>query len=449
MSKYQKNVSMFDIDGRPPILKCLPLSMQHILAMIVGTVTVPIVVGGAVGVSPTQITLLVQYALIIAGISTLIQLYPIGNIGSRLPIIFGVGFTYVPTLVAVGGNYGLASILGAQLIGGVATVLIGIFIKKIRKFFPNIVAGTVVFTIGLSLYPIAINYMAGGVNSPTYASMQNWAVAAITLVVVIGLSQFAKGYAKLAAIFLGIIVGYCVSLVLGIINFDPIREATWFAIPKPLEFGMEFDMPVIISVVIVSIINAVQAIGDLSATTMGGMDRNVTDKELSSGVIGSGICTMIGALFGGLPPSSYSQNVGMVAMNKVISRFVLGIAGIFMLLSGFVPKFGALMTTIPYSVLGGATISIFSMITMTGIKLIITEELSSRNITIVGLAIALGMGITSVPAAQEAFPSFVKLVFGESPIVIATLVAFVLNLIIPNKSLEDEAKERAVMEETN
>ncbi|HBF2374890.1 TPA: purine permease, partial [Clostridioides difficile] len=166
---------MFDIDGRPPILKCLPLSMQHILAMIVGTVTVPIVVGGAVGVSPTQITLLVQYALIIAGISTLIQLYPIGNIGSRLPIIFGVGFTYVPTLVAVGGNYGLASILGAQLIGGVATVLIGIFIKKIRKFFPNIVAGTVVFTIGLSLYPIAINYMAGGVNSPTYASMQNWA----------------------------------------------------------------------------------------------------------------------------------------------------------------------------------------------------------------------------------------------------------------------------------
>ncbi|HFK2937184.1 uracil-xanthine permease family protein [Clostridioides difficile] len=342
---------MFDIDGRPPILKCLPLSMQHILAMIVGTVTVPIVVGGAVGVSPTQITLLVQYALIIAGISTLIQLYPIGNIGSRLPIIFGVGFTYVPTLVAVGGNYGLASILGAQLIGGVATVLIGIFIKKIRKFFPNIVAGTVVFTIGLSLYPIAINYMAGGVNSPTYASMQNWAVAAITLVVVIGLSQFAKGYAKLAAIFWGIIVGYCVSLVLGIINFDPIREATWFAIPKPLEFGMEFDMPVIISVVIVSIINAVQAIGDLSATTMGGMDRNITDKELSSGVIGSGICTMIGALFGGLP-SSYSQNVGMVAMNKVISRFVLGIAGIFMLLSGFVPKFGALMTTIPYSVLG-------------------------------------------------------------------------------------------------
>ncbi len=253
----------------------------------------------------------------------------------------------------------------------------------------------------------------------------------------------------MATIFLGIIVGYCVSLVLGIINFDPIREATWFAIPKPLEFGMEFDMPVIISVVIVSIINAVQAIGDLSATTMGGMDRNITDKELSSGVIGSGICTMIGALFGGLPPSSYSQNVGMVAMNKVISRFVLGIAGIFMLLSGFVPKFGALMTTIPYSVLGGATISIFSMITMTGIKLIITEELSSRNITIVGLAIALGMGITSVPAAQEAFPSFVKLVFGESPIVIATLVAFVLNLIIPNKSLEDEAKERAVMEETN
>lgn len=447
MREEKRNTSVFNVDGRPSILKTIPLSMQHILAMIVGTVTVPIIIAGAVGATPEQRTLLVQYALIAAGISTLIQLYPIANVGSRLPIIFGVGFTYVPTMLAVGGKYGLASLLGAQLIAGIITVFMGFFIKKIRRFFPNIVAGTVVLTIGLSLYPIAIKYMAGGVNSPTFGEIQNWIIAFMTLVVVIGFSQFGKGYVKLAAIFFGIIVGYTVAVFLGMVDFSPIKEAAWFAIPKPFEFGMEFHIPAIISMVIISIVNAIQAIGDLSATTMGGMNRDISDKELSNGVVGCGICTSLGAIFGGLPTSSYSQNVGIVAMTKVISRFVLGGAAIFMLLAGFIPKFGALMTTIPYSVLGGATITVFSMITMTGIKLIITDELSSRNITIVGLAVALGMGITSVPEALSSFPEFVKMVFGETPIVIATIVAFVLNIVIPNKSLEEEEKEREEMEE--
>lgn len=448
MKEEKRKTSVFHIDGIPSIVKTIPLSMQHILAMIVGTVTVPIIISGAVGATLEQRTLLVQYALIAAGISTLIQLYPIGNIGSRLPIIFGVGFTYVPTMLAVGSKYGLASLFGAQLIAGIVTVFIGLFIKKIRKFFPNIVAGTVVLTIGLSLYPIAIKYMAGGVNSQSFGEIQNWAIAFMTLIVVIGFSQFGKGYVKLASIFMGIVVGYIVSAFLGMIDFTPVREAAWFAFPKPLEFGMEFHLPAIISMVVISIVNAIQSIGDLSATTMGGMSRTITDKELSNGVVGSGLCTIVGSIFGGLPTSSYSQNVGIVAMTKVISRFVLGVAAIFMLLSGFVPKFGALMTTIPYSVLGGATITVFSMITMTGIKLIITDELSSRNITIVGLAVALGMGITSVPEALGAFPEFVRMVFGETPIVIATIVAFALNIIIPNKSLEDEAKERKAMEES-
>lgn len=445
MSKYQKSTSVFDIDGRPSILKTLPLSLQHILAMIVGTVTVPIIIAGVVGVDSTQKTLMVQYALIIAGITTLLQIYPIGGMGSRLPIVFGVGFTYVPTMVAVGGEFGFAGLLGAQFVGGIATVFIGIFIKKIRRYFPNIVAGTVVFTIGLSLYPTAIKYMAGGVNNPTYGDLRNWAIAFITLTIVIVFSQFGKGYVKLAAMFLGIVVGYTISVFLGMVDFTPISEASWFAIPKPLEFGMEFQLPAIISMVVISIVNAIQTIGDLSATTMGGMDRDITDKELSNGVIGSGVCTMIGSLFGALPPSSYSQNVGIVAMTKVISRYVLGAAAVFMLLSGFIPKFGALMTTIPHCVLGGATITVFSMITMTGIKLIVSEELSSRNITIVGLAVALGMGVASVPDSLNKFSDFFIMVFGESPIVIATIVAFVLNLLIPNKSLADEEKEREIM----
>lgn len=442
LNKKEKNNSIFDTDGIPPILKSIPLSLQHLLAMIVGTVTAPIIVAGVVGASPFQSTLLVQYALIIAGITTLIQLYPIGKMGARLPIIFGVGFTYLPTLVAIGSQFGLKGILGAQIIGGIATIIVGIFIKKIRRFFPTIVAGTVVLTIGLSLYPIAINYMAGGVGSESYGSITNWSIAIITLLVVIGVSQFAKGYIKSASIFVGIIVGYAISMMLGIVDFTPVKEAAWFALPKPLQFGVEFHATAIISMVVISIVNAIQTIGDLSATTMGGLNREITDDELSGGVLGSGVCTVIGALFGGLPTSSYSQNVGIVAMNKVVSRFVLGIAAAFMLLAGFVPKFGALMTTIPRCVLGGATITVFSMITMTGIKLVIKDELSSRNITIVGLAIAMGMGVTTVPESLVSFPDWAIMIFAESPIVIATIIAFTLNIVLPHKSLADEEKER-------
>ncbi|WP_024620164.1 uracil-xanthine permease family protein [Metaclostridioides mangenotii] len=440
------NESVFDLEGKPPLLKCLPLSLQHILAMIVGTVAVPIVVGSAVGVPGDQITLLVQYALITAGVATLIQLYPLFGLGSGLPIIYGIGFTYVPTLVAVAKGYGIASIFGAQIVAGIVTISIGLCIKRIRKYFPNIVTGTVVFTIGLSLFPVGVNYIAGGTGNANYGSLANWALATFTLAVVIGLNQFSKGYAKLASLFLGIMIGYAVAFVFGMVDLSPIKEAGWVALPKPLAFGIQFDLPVVISVAIVSIVNAIQSIGDLSATTISGMDRDITGKELSRGVIGSGVATIFGSIFGGLPPSAYSQNVGIVAMNKVISKYVFAIAGIFMLLAGFIPKFGSLMTTIPYAVLGGATMSIFSMIMMTGMRLIFTQELSSRNTIIVGLAIALAMGITSVPEAQVLFPEFVQMVFGESPIVIAAIVAFTLNLIIPEKSLAQESKERAEME---
>lgn len=449
MSEKVKSRSVFELDGVPSIGKTIPLSLQHILAMIVGTVTVPIIVAGACGVVDSGKTLMVQYALIIAGITTILQLYPIGNTGSKLPIIFGVGFTYVPTLTAIGAVYGLEGVLGAQLVGGVATIVVGLFLKKLRKYFPNVVAGTVVLTIGLSLYPIAINYMAGGIGNPTYGEPKHWILAMITLIVVIGFSQFGKGYVKLAAIFMGIVVGYTIAILFGMVDFTAVQEANWFAIPKPFEFGIKFHMPAVISMVVISIVNSIQAIGDLSATTIGGMNREISDKELSNGVVGCGICTVLGSIFGALPPSSYSQNVGIVAMTKVISRFVLGIAAVFMLLCGFIPKFGALMTTIPYSVLGGATITVFSMIAMTGIKLITTEELSSRNIMIVGLSVALGMGITSVPESLVYFSKEFVMIFGQTPIVIAAIVAFVLNIILPKKSLDDEAKERAEMEKSN
>ncbi|CAK7078543.1 nucleobase:cation symporter-2 family protein [Tissierella sp.] len=441
-----KSISPFDINGVPPITKALPLSLQHILAMIVGTVTVPIIIAGVTGASPQEKTLLVQAALIVAGLATLLQIYPIGNLGSRLPIIFGVGFTYVPTLTAIGSEYGLSGIFGAQLVGGIFTILIGITIRKYIKYFPPLVTGTVVTTIGLSLYPIAINYMAGGINAPDYGSPSNWAMALLTLVVVIICSQFGKGYLKSASMIVGIAAGYIASLALNKVNFAPIAEAAFISIPKINNFSMSFHTPAIVSMLVLALVNALQTIGDLSATTMGGMNRKITEDELSRGIVGSGIVTAAGVLIGGLPPSSYSQNVGLLAMNKVISRFVIGIAGIFMLLAGFVPKFGALMTTIPTSVLGGATVSIFGMITMTGFKLIIQEELTARNVTIVGLALAMGMGVTTVPQCLDQFPEIISMIFGKSPIVIATMVAFILNIILPNKTLQDEENERIQMD---
>ncbi|MGL5616522.1 MAG: uracil-xanthine permease family protein, partial [Sarcina sp.] len=391
-------------------------------------------------------TMLVQCALFIAAIATLMQLYPIRKTGSGLPVIMGVSFAYVPTLIAIGESYGIKAIFGAQLIGGIVAVLVGIFIKQLRKIFTPIVTGTVVFTIGLSLYPTAIKYMAGGAGSADFGSPKNWMVAFITLAVVLYCNQFAKGYFKLASILVGIVVGYIVSLCLGMVNFAAVGEAAWVQVPKPFYFGMEFVPAAIISMVIIYIVNAVQAVGDFTATTEGGMGREVTDEELSGGIVGNGIASIIASIIGGLPTATYSQNVGIVAMTKVISKFVLMIAAMFMLVAGFIPKFGAIITTIPQSVLGGATIIVFAMITMTGIKVLIKEELSGRNVTIIGLAVALGVGITQVNGALSAFPSWVNMIFGSSPVVITTIVVVALNIILPKKSLAEEEEERKSLE---
>ncbi|APX94096.1 uracil permease [Halomonas sp. 1513] len=445
MSTPQHSQSVFDFHGRPPLAKALPLSLQHILAMIMGTVTVPIIVVGAVGGSHAEQMTLIQISLVASALSTLIQLYGIGKLGARLPTIFGVGFAYVPTLVAVGAQYGIGGILGAQIIGGVTMIVVGLFITRIRHLFPPVVAGTVVLVIGLSLYDIAVNYMAGGVGQNDYGDPLNWLIALVTLLVVLVVSQFGRGFLKLAAIICGIGVGYLLALALGRVDFSPVGEATWFSAPRLMPFELEFHAAAILSVVIICVVNSVQTIGDLSATSVGGMNREPSTRELFGGLMGNGATTALGSLFGAMPTSSYSQNVGIVAMTKVISRYVLALAALFMLLAGLVPKFGAIMTTIPFPVLGGATITVFGMITMTGIQLITKDELSARNMTIVSLALALSMGIYAVPESIEYFPSMLQLVVGGSPIVVAALVAFTLNLLLPKRSLADEAAEREAM----
>ena len=441
-----ESTSIFDLEGVPSLKKAMPLSLQHLLAMIVGNVTPALIVAGTTGMGVSETTLLVQASFLIAGIATLMQLYPLWRIGSGLPMVIGVSFTYVPTLTAIGMAYGIEAIFGAQLVGGLVAILFGAFLKPMRKLFPPLVAGTVVFSIGLSLYPTAVRYMAGGSNVSDFGSPINWGIAIITLLVVIFCNNFTKGYAKLASILIGIVVGYIISMMIGRVDFTPIAEASWVKLPALLPFGIKFVPSAIISLSVIYIVNSVEAVGDLSAITEGGLNREAKDTEISGGIIASGVASSLGILFGGLPTATYSQNVGIVAITKVISKFVVMIAALFMLIAGFIPKFGALITTIPQNVLGGATIIVFAMITMTGIKIIIKDELSSRNLSIVGLSVALGMGVTQVPGALDAFPSSVGMVFGSSPVVITTLAVILLNLILPKKSIEDEENERSKIE---
>ena len=437
MKTDKRYASVFELNGVPKFSQAFPLALQHVVAMIVGCVTPAIVIAGVAGLEGNDKVIFVQAALFVAAISTLIQLFPIGGkIGSGLPVIMGVSFAYLPSMQAIAGNFDIATILGAQLIGGVVAVFVGIFVKKLRVLFPPLITGTVVFTIGLSLYPTAVKYMAGGASSPNYGAWQNWLVGFITLAVVIVLNHFAKGILKLASILIGMIVGYIVSGFFGMIDFSAVASAGVFEIPRPMYFGMKFEVSAIVTMVLLFVINSVQAIGDFSATTGGGLDREPTDKELSGGIVAYGLSNVFGSFFGGLPTATFSQNVGIVATTKVVNRVVLGLAAAIILLAGFVPKFSALLTTIPQCVLGGATISVFASIAMTGIKLVTQQPLTYRNTSIVGLAVALGMGITQCPDALASFPAWVTTVFGKSPVVVTTIVAITLNLILPKEKKE-------------
>ena len=433
--------NLFELDGVPPLRRALPLAVQHVVAMIVGCVTPAIIVSGAAGLPANEQVILIQAALVISALSTLLQLFPLGRrfplgLGSGLPVIMGVSFAYVPTMQAIAEGHGIAAILGAQIVGGLVAALVGLFVKKLRRLFPPLITGTVVFTIGLSLYPTAINYMAGGTSSTDYGSWQNWLIAFFTLGVVTTLNHFGKGLWKLSSILLGIGAGYALAACFGMVHFESVAQASMFQLPQLLYFGVEFEISACVAIGILFGINAVQAIGDLTATTVGAMDREPTDKELQNGIVGYGVMNMIGGFFGGLPTATYSQNVGIVTTTRVINRVVLGLSALILGAAGLIPKFSALLTTIPQCVLGGATVSVFASIAMTGMKLVSSAEMDYRNSSIVGLAAALGMGISQASASLAAFPEWVTTIFGKSPVVVATIVAVVLNVILPKNKKE-------------
>lgn len=442
--------ALFQLNGIPPLGMLISLALQHLVAMIVGCVTPAIIIANALGLPQSERVLLIQVSLVMSAVTTLIELFPIGGkLGSGLPVMFGISFAYLPSMQAiVGGGGDIATIAGAMVVGGIVAAVVGVFVKKIRRFFPPIITGTVVFTIGLSLYPTAINYMAGGAGNTyevvvlrkgltsalVHGSWQNWAVAAFTLIVVMVMSNKGKGICKLAAILLGMIAGYIVAAVFGMVDLSEVRDAAWFSLPQFMHFGIKFEFSACIALALLFAINAIQAIGDLTATTVGGLNREPTDQELQGGIVTYGLTNVLSAFFGSLPTATYSQNVGIVTTNKVVNRAVFALAGGFLLLAGLIPKFSAILTTIPQCVLGGATITVFSTIAMTGMKLIASETISPRNTTIVGLSAALGVGISQSSSALSQFPESITIIFGKTPVVIATIMAVLLNLILPQEN---------------
>ena len=425
---------LFKLDGKPTFGQAFPQAMQHVLAMLVGNITPPMLIASTLSLSAADQIMLTQAAMLIGGITTLLQLFPVLGFGMGLPNVMGVAFAYMPILTMIGTQYGIAAIFGSQLVAGFVSIFIGMFMGKIRRFFPPIVSGTVVLSIGLSLYETAITYMGGGSatqSAGTFGSPEFWILAIVTLVVTLACSLFGKGYLKVSGMLIGIVVGYVIALLMGgIVDFSTFNEAGLISVPIPFHFGLEFHADAIIMMILMYVVQAVQTIGDVSSTAMGGFNREATDKELGGAIKGQSICGMIGAIIGGLPTDPYSQNVGLICTTKVVAKRVFLIVGVIMLAAGFCPKFGALMTTIPQPVLGGATVTVFAAITMSGIQLLGEQPMNYRNKLIVGIALAIGVGIDAVPDVLQFCQQLAKNILGSS-LMVSFLIVFILNIIVP------------------
>ena len=437
----QNNAELLKFDGKPSWGAAFPQAMQHVLAMLIGNITPPMLIAGTCGLSAEEKIMLTQAAMIIGGITTLLQLFPVFGFGMKMPNVMGVAFAYMPILTIIGQQYGIAAIFGSQLVAGFVSIFVGMFIGKIRKFFPPIVSGTVVMSIGLSLYKTAISYIGGGSAAQangTFGSGKFWFLAILTLIVTLACNFFGKGLVKASGMLIGIVVGYAASLLVGgVVSFADFEAASWFALPRPFYFGMEFHLDAIVMMILMYMVQAVQTIGDVSSTAMGGFGRQATDQELGGAIKGQAICGMIGSVIGGLPTDPYSQNVGLICTTKVVARRVFSMVGVIMLLAGIFPKFSGLMATIPQPVLGGATVTVFAAITMSGIQLLNEQPLNYRNRMIVGIALAIGLGIDAAPDILQFVPQLLRNIFGSS-LVVSFLIVFVLNLIIPKDDTPED-----------
>ena len=465
MKKNDLSPEAFRFEGKMSLKQALPLGMQHVLAMFVGNLTPLLIITGACGLAggefaDLRVTLL-QNAMLVAGIVTLVQLYSIGPIGGKVPIIMGTSSGFIGVFSSVtasmgGGVLAYGAIMGASLIGGLFETVLGFFLKPLRKLLPSVVTGTVVLSIGLSLISVGVNSFGGGNTAQDFGSVENLLLAIFVLVVILICKHSGSTFLNSSSILVGIICGYIAAFLMGLIlpttalnaegvaytkawvlNWNKVAEAKWFALPQLMPVKPVFDMRAIAPVMIMFIVTAVETVGDISGVIMGGMDREATDTELSGGVICDGLGSTFAALFGVLPNTSFSQNVGLVAMTKVVNRMALASGAVFLILCGLIPKLGALISIMPQAVLGGAAVMMFSSIVVSGIQLITKEKMTPRHLTIVSVALGVGYGMGANSGILAQAPQALQLICGESGIVPAAFVAILLNVLLPKNDMAE------------
>lgn len=427
---YSTTASARDVNSMPPLSRAIPLGIQHVLAMFVGNVTVPIIIARAADLPPDQTAFMVQAAMFVAGVATLLQSLGVGRIGARLPIVMGTSFGFVPVLIPIAVGMGLPAALGAALCGGVAMALVGLFLPWFRFLFPPVVTGTFVVMLGILLMPVGLAYAGGGFGASDFGAPHHLGLAFLVLIVTVGLHQFGRGIWSEIAPLAGLLAGFAVATAFGYVDFSKVGNADWVTLPSPLSIGLEFHMAAIIPVVLLSLVTVAESIGDIVGTTAGGLNREPTKKELSGGVMADGIASVFAAIFNAFPQVSFSQNVGMVALTGVVSRYVVAIGGGFLMLAGLLPKLGGLVSSIPNAVLGGAVLIMFGMIASAGIKMLSGVPFDKRNMLIIGTSLTIAVGL---PAQEGLYANLSENLQAmiESGLIPGAITAIALNLILP------------------
>lgn len=433
--------AIYTLDGRVPLLKAVPFGLQHILAMFVANITPVIIVAGACGLSEKNTAMIIQSAMLIAGIGTLIQLFPVWRIGSRLPIVMGISFTFVSIACVIGGKYGYGAVLGAVLVGGIIEGVLGLFARFWIRIVTPVVAATVVTAIGFSLLSVGAGSFGGGQGSADFGSAQNWILGSVTLLCCILFHIFAKGFLKQLSVLFGLIVGYLLAICMGMVDFTALKESAWIALPKLLPFSMEFHPSAIVAFTLIFLVSATETIGDTSALASAGLNREATRKETAGSLACDGFVSALSSVFGCMPITSFSQNVGLVAMTKVVNRYAIATGAGIMILAGIFPVVGAFLATLPDAVLGGCTIMMFGTIVVSGLQMIGRCGYTQRNITIVALSLSIGLGFTQCPELFDIAPELVRTVFAENCVALVFVAAILLNLVLP-KNMENEQQEQ-------
>ncbi len=425
--------NIYTLDGKVPLLRSIPFGLQHVLAMFVANIAPIMIVAGACGLTPQDTASLIQTAMIVAGIGTLVQLFAVWRVGARLPIVMGISFTFVSIFCYVGPKWGYGAVIGAVIVGGIIEGLLGFFAKYWRRIISPIVAACVVTAIGFSLLSVGANSFAGGAGSADFGSWQNWVLGGVTLVCCICFNIFAKGHLKQLSVLFGLVVGYILALCMGMVDFSALEGMGVVSLPRIMPYKPVFNLSAIVSVTMIFLVSATETIGDTSAMTSTVLGREATAREISGSLACDGLVSSLSACFGCMPITSFSQNVGLLAMTKVINRRTIATGAGILILAGIFPVVGGVLATLPEAVLGGCTIMMFGNIVISGLQMIGACGFTQRNITIAALSLSIGLGFTQVPEMFNIFPDIIRTVFAENCVAMVFLAAIILNLVMPRE----------------